>query len=77
MADLKKLLETKEAKILELTQKLGEGSGKDSTIKNLTQNIEILKLQMQNLKVNDFEDANKLLLNQNKELQAKQESMRV
>ena len=57
--------------------KLGEGSGKDSTIKNLTQNIEILKLQMQNLKVNDFEDANKLLLNQNKELQAKQESMRV
>ncbi len=32
---------------------------------------------MKNLKVNDFEDTNKLLLNQNKELQAKQESMRI
>ncbi len=44
MTDLKKLLETKEAKILELTQKLGESSGKDNTIKNLTENIEILRL---------------------------------
>ncbi len=32
---------------------------------------------MQNLNVNDVEDANKLLLNQNKELQAKQESLRI
>ncbi len=32
---------------------------------------------MQELKVNNFEEANKLLLNQNKELQAKQESMQI
>ncbi len=38
------LLETKEAKILELTQKQGENSGKDITIMNLTRNIEILML---------------------------------